>query len=268
MPASRLKRVHVPARLAFFVLALMVACTIVITFTILYKIPEKIDGVGLILLKGGLKQILSPKNGVVEYYVKEEGDVIQKGEVVAFIKSLDEHETTQPIIAHADGIIAEIIAYPDTQVSLGQPLAIITHQGDPYSDLELIGFVSSLEGKKISPNMPALITPSIIDPNTFGYLQGEVTKVGRLPMSKAAIQSVIKIPEVAHYIREQIDAEPFVVNLSLSKDVGSKTGYAWTGPGPNFGLDSGIIADFFIITSQKSLAERLFPSLFRKDFGV
>ena len=111
--------------------------------------------------------------------------------------------------------------------------------------------------------MVAEIAPSIIDQQAYGYVLGQVSGVGRLPMSKAAIKSVIKIPEVAHYIREQIKAEPFIVKLSLTPKLGSKTGYAWTGPGPSFALDSGIIADFSIIVAKKSLLARLLPSLFR-----
>jgi hypothetical protein len=247
---------------------LLLALVAIILFCASFRIPQKVPGVGLLLLKGGLKQVLSPATGTIESFVKEEGDVIKLGDIIAYIRDHADQDVKKPIIAHTEGIIAEIIAYPDTLVAKGQAIAIMTNHGDVTKDLELIGFVSSLEGKKITRGMDALIDPSIINPHVTGHLVATVKRVGKLPMSKAAIQSVIKIPEVAHYIRDQINAEPFVVVLSLKQNESHQTGYAWTGPGPNFALDSGIIADIFIITEEASLAERLFPSIFRFRGGA
>lgn len=268
MPGTKHHHARITARPLISIIVVLLALIFFLIFAASYKIPETIDGVGLILFKGGLAQILSPQEGVIDYYVKSEGELIKKGDIIAYIKSHDEHDNKKPIIAHVDGMIAEIVAYPDTTVLKGQAVAIISHKGDPYTDLEVIGFVSSLEGKKVVAGMTAHIAPSIVDPQNFGMVVGHVNSVGKLPMSKAAVQSVIKIPEVAHYIREQIQAEPFVVKLSLHPDTYNITGYAWTGPGPSFPLDSGIIAEFAIIVSDKSLLARLLPSLFRRSRGA
>ena len=145
----------------------------------------------------------------------------------------------------------------------GESLALITALGDVRHHLELIGFVSSLEGKKISLGMKARIWPSISNTYHDGALLATVKQVGKLPMAKAAVQSIIKIPGLAKYIRNKIEAEPFLVVLALDKDPKQTSGYRWSKAGPSFELDSGVIADFDIIYDEQSLLARSFPALRR-----
>lgn len=246
--------------------ALLTIATGMIIFSSLYIYPQKIPGLGFIVLHGDLKQILSPVSGTIEKWLKEEGDEVNANEDVVMIFQNDD-KSIKKVSSKVDGIIAEIIAYPDTAVGINQPLAIITNRGDVRSDLEVIAFVSSLDGKKIEPGMEALIDPSITNSAQEGHLIGKVKRVGKLPMSKAALLSLIKIPELAKYIRERIEAEPFVVILSLVRNHQHKTGYEWSGPGPIFALDSGIIADVSIVISKPTILSILLPSLFSPRSG-
>lgn len=231
-------------------------------FSLVITYPERVLGVGLLLLKGEIGQILSPSSGTVENWLKEEGDAVKKGEPVALLMDY-EHEDMRSVISANDGVVAEIVTYANTKVSKGDTLAIITSHGDVRKDLELVGFVSSLEGKKIRPGMKAEISPSVIDEYRAGKMLATVKRVGKLPMSKASVQSLIKIPEVAKYIRSQIEAEPFVVYLSLALDPKNITGYRWTGPGPSFTLDSGTYAEIAITSAEPRLFELLWPSIGR-----
>src|SRR5580698_9805641 len=96
------------------IMLLALAMVLVIAFFCLYKVPSIVPGVGLLLFKGGLKQIVSPYTGIIVSYTKEEGDDIAKGEIVALIRSHGQ-DKERPILAHISGHIAEIIAYPDTE---------------------------------------------------------------------------------------------------------------------------------------------------------
>jgi hypothetical protein len=107
--------------------------------------------------------------------------------------------------------------------------------------------------------MQVLVAPSIVNPLVSGYMVAKVKRVGKLPMSKAAVQSLVKIPEVAHYIRDQLNAEPFIVIAMPKLNDNNITGYEWTGPGPKMSLDSGIIAHFTIITQEESLSNKILP---------
>ncbi|HXW53368.1 MAG TPA: hypothetical protein VEL47_04595 [Myxococcota bacterium] len=235
-------------------------------FCAVFRYPQKVHGIGILLLQGDLKQVLSPKAGTVEVWLLEEGDLVHRGEAMARLR--DHHNHVIPIFAKVDGVLGEIIAYPDTQVGFGQAIAIVTNRGDPRQDLEVVGFVSSLEGKKLDPGMKALVDPSISDPYIHGHMRATVKRVGKLPMTKEAVQSIIKIPEIAKYIRKKIEAEPFVVVLRLERNEAQKTGYAWTGPGPNFALDSGVIVDVDVIYREPTLLELLWPAVFHAHVQV
>lgn len=238
------------------VLALLVFCVLTV-------VPQQVHGIGILLLQGELGQILSPTSGTLERWLKEEGDTIKIGDTVALVRPHSNVLQTQAVKSGVDGVIAEIITYANTQATLGQALAIVTSLGDTRKDLELIGFVSSLEGKKIFPGMTATITPSVTNDVTHGHVLATVKRVGKLPMTKTAVQSMVKIPEVAKYIRKQVDGEPFVVVLSLIHNSEHKTGYQWSGPGPSFELDSGTFADISITYAEPSILSLLWPGFER-----
>lgn len=221
--------------------------------------PQKIPGVGILLMGGELKQIVSPVHGVVESWLVEEGDSINNGDEVALVRAADDDSLVK-VNANSSGVVAEIISYAPAQIRKGQALAIVTSHGDVTRDLELVGFVSSLDGKLIQPGMKALISPSIIDVHRDGNLLGTVKRVGKLPMTKEAVLSVVKIPEIAKYIRSKIEAEPFVVVISLDYNTTNMTGYRWNGPGPTTLLDSGIFANFDVIYQETSMLSRLWSS--------
>lgn len=231
-------------------------------FTWFFQIEESSAGLGVILFDQGLEQIYSPKKAIVERWFFEEGDEYKKGDVLALLKPLQEFsEKSTELIAQDNKQIAEIIAYPGSLVELGQGLAIVTSKADVKNDLELLGFVSSLDGKKLSSGMKVKVFPTTVDKQHFGFMWGEVKKLGKLPISKASLSSLIKIPELAKYIRQELKAEPFLVKISLNKDEAHKTGYKWQGAGPDFTLDSGTIASFGVIQDQKPLLFSLWPAL-------
>jgi hypothetical protein len=240
----------------------------IILFFALSIYPQTINGVGLLLMQGELSQIISPVTGTVEAWYKEEGETIKTGEMLALVRHHKDLDKTMVIKSNLDGVVAEIIAYSNSIIHMGEPLAFITKHGDPQKDLMLVGFVSSLKGKMLTKGMPATIEPSLTDPLIHGQLLATVKRVGKLPMTKAALQSMLKIPEMAKYVRQRLEAEPFVVVLSLNPDSTHKTGYLWNGPGPLFLLDSGIFADFSIVYDEPSILALLWPSLKRFRLGV
>ncbi len=234
----------------------------------LIRVSLSIDGLGILLFKGGLEYVLSPEDAVLREWLVEEGDVLQPHQLIAILQSRQSPFGTLEIKAEKEAVLAEIINYPGAKLASGDTLALLSANADKRSDLEVIGFVSSLVGKKIKEGMPVLIYPSISDDYHDGALMGTVRRVGKLPVSKSAINSLIKIPELAKYIRNSIDAEPFLVVITPIKNAEHPSGYKWKGPGPNFALDSGIISSFSVEYQQRSLLENNWPKLAKLLFGV
>lgn len=236
---------------------LLIALILMARFMVYHN---QVHGLGILLLKGEIYQVISKENAFISSWQVEEGDEIKKGDLLLLMRN-DQNE--YEVLAQQPGIVAEITAYGDSMVRRGDTLAVITSTGDVRNDLEVVGFVSSLEGKKLSLGLKAKIIPSIVDENIYGYLKGQVVKVGKLPMSKSAIQSVIKIPQVAKYIRSQIEAEPFLVRINLDKDANHITGYKWSKKGFITPLDSGIITTFDIVYEEIPWLYLLWPSFIK-----
>lgn len=256
------------------VVGLIPAVSVIIVVVLMFLVmaantiyPQKVAGIGMLLFRGDLSEVFCPVDGNLVTWQVEEGDAVNEGDPLAFVLEFDHKETTT-IFANRTGIVAEIIAYGQTPVRVGQVLAIISPPGDARHDLELIGFVSSLDGKKVAPGMKAYLDPTITDPHRHGHMIATVKRVGKLPITKAAILSLIKIPEVADYIRSQIEAEPFVVTLAPLKDENHVTGYRWTGPGPAFAMDSGVFARMNVIYEQQSFLHVMWPWLTMRTHEV
>jgi multidrug resistance efflux pump len=262
MPKKKIEPAFHYLSLGIALLALLVVLAASLIFAAFFRVESQADGIGVLLIKGAIDRVTSPRDGTISDCFYEEGDFVKKGSVIALLQSFKAEEKIE-IIAHADGLIAEISAYPGSFVSQGETVAIMTEQGDPRKDLELTGFVSSLVGKRLKPGMPVKIRPSITNARSDGELLGVLKSVAKLPASKAAILSLLKVPELAKFIQKKIEAEPFLVMISLTQDDAHESGYAWTGPGLKNILDSGVIAEFSVTFAKERLLAFLWPSFYR-----
>jgi hypothetical protein len=244
-------------------LGLVIFCLSVLT--VLWHVPKKIDGLGFILVNGAINQVQSTHSGTVMEWLVEEGDHVNAGDPIAKVALVADPKIMDVVRAVSAGEIAEILAYPGTVVEKNQALVLLTAIQEAGSSLEVMAFVSSLSGKKITANMVAEIRPTIFNPHREGFLLGHVKRVGKLPVSKSALGSLIKIPELAKYIRSQIEAEPFLITIAVDSDASHESGYSWVGHG-GFSLDSGILANVSVIVARPTLFELLFPTLYYRIF--
>ncbi len=237
--------------------------------SIFIEVPLKISGKGWFLMHGEIHQITSLHHGIIDEWLVKEGDNVEISQIVAKIISEEDPTKFIEIRSLHKGIMAEILAFSGSKVVFGQSLALITPHGDKHQDLQIMAFVSSLDGKKIRPGMAVEVFPSITDFHQNGYLVAQVSEVSKLPIAKSALYSLIKIPELAKYIRQSVQAEPFVISLKPVLNSNHKTGYLWQGKGPLFALDSGIIADVYVIYEYSSILKLIWPSfhnlLFRDE---
>lgn len=249
--------------LALWLWLILIAITLLIVGLLLKTIivKKEVDGIGMILLHGAIYDEKSPSEGTLTDWLLEEGDEVKKGQAFAVISPFNDPKETKTLLSHFDAEIGEILVAPGTVVKVNQTLAILTPRGNIRKDLRVVAFVSSLEGKKIKPGYKAKILPTIFSPYQEGFLLGRVEKVGKLPISKDALHAIIKIPELANYLRSKVEAEPFLVTLTIDNDEAHPSGYSWVGKG-GFGLDSGLISQIFITYQELSLLQMIWPKMY------
>jgi pyruvate dehydrogenase E2 component (dihydrolipoamide acetyltransferase) len=117
------------------------------------------------------------EEGVVVKWLKREGDRVASGDALAEIET---DKAVLELEAGAAGVLRKILAWEDTKVPVGQPIAVIGAAGEDISTL--IGGLSSppLQEKPL----PATITPTAPGPAATG--QEETSRRERIDASPLA----------------------------------------------------------------------------------
>lgn len=90
-------------------------------------------------------------------------------------------------------------------------------------------YVPLSTGRKIRQGMDVNIMPSSINLQETGYLLGRVVAVGRYGISEEEMQLKLKDDMLVQSFRSQGIMEPVIeVEIQLSRDENTKSGYAWS----------------------------------------
>ena len=130
------------------------------------------------------------EEGVVVKWLKREGDRVASGDALAEIET---DKAVLELEASAAGVLRKILAWEDTKVLVGQPIAVIGAAGEDISTL--IGGLSSPPIQE--EPLPATITPTVLS---------EVPPSPTAPSSAAGRQETIG--------RERIDASPLARRMA------------------------------------------------------
>jgi HlyD family secretion protein len=136
-------------------------------------------------------------------------------------RSQSELEVISPI----DGHVLEFRVGEYSQISAGDglieilPLGGIANRCVAYADAEF--------GKKLKNGMRVLVSPSIAEPERYGYIVGKVTEVSEVISSKAAMVEILGNDVFAAEILESYPA-PLRVVVHLLPEADTPSGFKWT----------------------------------------
>jgi len=243
-------------------LMLVAAATL---WAFLAYIPVRVEGYGILLISGRLTEVASNTDGLIWELNVQEGQKVKKDDLLMHIQLPNSKQ--RDIRSPVDGVISEIMNTPIAHIKNGDPLFIISPQGDATKDLTATVFVGTLHGKQIKPGMPAQIEVSTVRKESHGYMLGQVASISILPSSSAMVSSKLKIPELVDYIRHHVEEPPFYVSVKPDLVPGSITGYAWSGPEPREPLDRGILVRVFITIAESHPIDFVVPFFERMVLG-
>ncbi len=136
-------------------------------------------------------------------------------------------ELNSKVISKYSGKVLEIMTEKGRVIAPGTPLfGIGSHWQDKDTKLRAVLFVPSGEGKKISIGMEALIAPSTIKPQEFGYMRGIVQHISDLPATPQGISNVLKNEQLVQQMLAL--GAPFEVQIEFVKNESDETTYLWT----------------------------------------
>lgn len=169
------------------------------------------------------------------------------------------------IISTYQGRVIELKIKPGSLVNAGLPIVTL-ELADEESSLEAILYISPMDGKKVSTDMEALVAPTTIKTEEYGYMKGEVTYVSQYPTTSQQMMLRLQNKELVATLTQ--GGAPFEMNVSLIPNPKALSGYTWTSPlGPPIQVQSGTMCTATITVKKQKPISLVIP-WFKKKTGL
>lgn len=192
-------------------------------------------------LKGQMTKTLKQKHNV--NFNLEQKITIQKqriSEAKRNLKFLQErYDHHKNIRSSYDGEVVEILIERGRMVAAGTPLFRVESQNNINpTKLTAVLYIPSKDGKKIKNGMNALISPSTVQPQEFGFIKGEITYVSEFPVTHQGMLTSVNNDQLAKGLLAM--GPLFEVHVSFEKDPDAFSGFQWTSAnGPDVHIKDG-----------------------------
>jgi hypothetical protein len=240
-------------------LALSLLLLAVILWGIFGRVSTKVVGEGILLVPGGVKDIVSSVSGQVVDVYFDAGDVIQADQVVARVAERDEVVSTEVVSAHS-GHILEIKVDSGTLVERGTPILSLEVMDSGLRDLEVVIYLPAAEGKKVRSGMDVQVSPSTVEREVYGFMLGKVVSVGEFPATRQGMLRVLGSEELVQAL--SVAGAPIEIRADLMLDPQTPSGYAWSSSqGPPLQIDSGTFCTAWIKVREQRLLSLVLPTV-------
>lgn len=179
----------------------------------------------------------------------------------------EKYDNQKNIKSPYDGEVIEVLTDRGVVVGTGTPLFKVKNQND-LKENRLVGilYIPSQDGKKIKRGMEALVSPSTVQPQEYGFIKGKVTYVSDFPITQQGMLTSVKNDQLAKGL---LAAGPlFEVHVSFDKDPQAYSGFKWTSlKGPEVLIKEGTSCIGKITILEERPATIVIPS-FKKFFDL
>lgn len=179
----------------------------------------------------------------------------------------EKYDNQKNIRSSYDGEVVEVLTDRGIVVGAGTPLFKIKNQkNNGNSKLTGILYIPSKDGKKIKPGMEALVAPSTIQPQEYGFIKGKITYVSDFPITQQGMLTSVKNDQLAKGL---LAGGPlFEVHVNFEKDPNAFSGYKWTSAkGPEVLIKEGTSCIGKITILEERPAAIVVPA-FKKFFDL
>lgn len=179
----------------------------------------------------------------------------------------EKHDNQRNIRSPYDGEVVEVLTDAGIMVGLGAPLFKLKNRNETkQAQLRGVLYVPSKDGKKIKKGMQALVVPSTVQPQEYGFIKGKVTYVSDFPITQQGMMTSVKNDQLAKGL---LAAGPlFEVHVDFEKDLKSYSGFKWTSAkGPDVLIKEGTSCMGKITIKKESPVTIVVPA-FKKFFDL
>lgn len=137
------------------------------------------------------------------------------------------------------GEVIELLSDTGIMIRPGTPLFKLKNK-NISADQKLKGvlYIPSQDGKKIREGMEALVVPSTIQPEEYGFIKGKVTYISDFPITQKGMMTTVKNDQLVSGLLSQ--GALFEVYVEFEKDIDAYSGFKWTSAkGPEVAINEG-----------------------------
>lgn len=201
---------------------------------------------------------------------EQEDKVATLTRTVATLK--DKLQRNSNLLSEYSGYVVELKVNIGDVVDVGRALFSMQPQAHRVADRDSrdsrIGnlvaklYVRAEDGKKIRVGMPAQISPSTVQQEEYGFIEGTVTEVASVPSTEEGIMRVLANRQLVQELTE--GGTRFEVTVALARDPKSNDGYRWSSSaGPDVPINPGTISTGNVTLRNIHIISLAFPSFER-----
>lgn len=157
------------------------------------------------------------------------------------------------VVSPFTGRVVDIQTGIGDLIEPGDQLMTLERSGNDVQDLELVLYVSPMDGKKVKRNMLVQVAPSTVQREEYGYMLGMVTDVSTYPSSNKSMMQVLNNEQLVEMFSD--GQAPVAIRANLipaPKTEKSPSGYKWSSSnGPPLELSTGTLCSASITIEKK-----------------
>lgn len=180
----------------------------------------------------------------------------------------EQHDLHTNIKSSYNGEVVEVLTDAGVVVGQGTPLFKLKNKEIVGNDNKLKGilYIPSQDGKKIKEGMEALVVPSTVQPQEFGFIKGKVTYVSDFPITQQGMMTSVKNDQLVQGLLSM--GALFEVFVEFEEDPKSFSGYKWTSAkGPELKIKEGTSCMGKVTVKEEPPATIVIPAL-KKFFDL
>lgn len=176
------------------------------------------------------------------------------------IKKLQEELNLASTVAtQVDGRVLELKVNKGDIVQPGTRLFSVEREGGTIK-LEVVMYVPAEEGKKILPGMEAMISPSTVKKEEYGYILGRVVSVSEYPATSQGMLHTLGNEGLVSKLAGQGAALELHIDVTL--DDSTESGFKWSSPkGPPVKINSGTLCTGAVTVSRQRPISMVIPTI-------
>ncbi|MFZ5643680.1 MAG: NHLP bacteriocin system secretion protein [Bacillota bacterium] len=192
--------------------------------------------------------------------------VIKTAEIEDRIRKLqNDLFTSSEILSQVDGRVVEVKVNKGDIVQPGDRLFSLEREGSTIKQ-EAVLYVPAEKGKRILPGMEALISPSTVKKEEYGYILGRVISVSEYPATSQEMMHTLGNEDlVARLAGEGV---PLEIHVDITDDDSTVSGFKWTSTsGPPQKISSGTLCGGSVTVSKERPIGMVIPAL-KRDLSI